>query len=148
MEQHKTPCKDCPWRRSVAAGALGGSHPFTYVGQMELGYWLPCHSAYDPNVPPKLQNVRSTAQCAGAATFRSNAGIGQGVNGRANLRLPENKEDVFASYAEFVAHHMGIPLTEAEMVMRVTTPKEIAVMEHWRGLAQGTTRQHLIPVVE
>jgi hypothetical protein len=128
MAQHTTPCATCPFRRTTEPGYLGGSPTQTYVGQTEAGFMIACHSCInydDPDWKEKASVYGNVGQCAGAAIFRSNIEKPR----PALLTLPPNTDIVFASYAEFVAHHEGITLAEAEQCLRDVTPAECAQAE-------------------
>lgn len=66
-------------------------------------------------------------QCAGSRVFRANLG---------DTRLPEKLKGmnpdhalIFSSHAEFVAHHKGITLAEAEAELARRTPDELTWAE-------------------
>lgn len=117
MNQHTSPCKDCPWNRNVQPGELGGSPAETYVGQAVLNFWLPCHSS--TNYAAKESDVNKVCQCAGAATFRTNIGVQVPPQ---LLQLPKDTEKVFSTLAEFYAHHKRISIIEAKLLL---TPRAI-----------------------
>jgi len=114
------PCKDCPFSKRSQPGALGGSPPDVYIGQVNGPFLLPCHKHCDFDDPewrtPDKQ--AHTQQCRGAAIFRTHQGID--VPGTL-LKLPAD-EDVFADEAEFLAHHTGVELQTAKAVI---TPQVI-----------------------
>ncbi len=113
-KQHTTPCADCPFRRTVEAGALGGSPSHVYVGQVEAGFVIPCHSSIDyddPDWKAKASRPGGVSQCAGAAIFRAN--IEREKENRGLIKLPKDTDNVFASYREFVSHHEGIDYPES-----------------------------------
>lgn len=124
----KTPCAACPFRRSVTPGALGGSSPFTYVGQAFAAFWLPCHSHMNYTDPVE-RNDRAKPQCAGAAIYRANTGVAPriaGVTDQDGLTLhalPADTTLVFATPAEFLSHHCGVPLGLAEMGLLMCPPE-------------------------
>ncbi len=116
-KQHTTPCADCPFRRTVEKGALGGSPVQTYVGQSAIPMMqIPCHSCIDyddPNWKAKASVPGGVSQCAGAAIFRSNIGM-ESVNDRI-VSLPKDTDNVFASYNEFVAHHSDLDVADVNI---------------------------------
>lgn len=122
----RKPCSECPFSRRTAPGALGGSIPTVYIGQAFAGMWLPCHMLYDPMKSAKDQDANRCGQCAGAAIFRANCGIETppGIK-----RLPPDTEAVFASPAEFLAHHAALPLAVAKMVLLRYPPQALAAFE-------------------
>ncbi len=117
MEFHKTkskkPCKGCPFKRenNNEKPNPGGSHPFVYLGQARGPFWLPCHA--DKNYQGKGSNVATVSQCRGAAIFRSNCDV-QYQKPEQLLKLPADKEDVFANEAEFVSHYLSVEMPLAK----------------------------------
>lgn len=99
----KAPCQECPFRRSIAPGALGGSDAIVYVGQAAGPFWIPCHMAIDFNDPNWKTNYE-TPQCGGAAIFRANCGFAE-RQPAVMLQMAADTETVFASPEELVAHH-------------------------------------------
>jgi hypothetical protein len=110
MNQHHKPCAECPFRRDIKPGELGGSPVETYIGQSVLPFWLPCHC--DKNYAYKESKVGEVSQCVGTAIFRSNIGVAQ-LMPASLLNLPSDKTVVFGSMVEFVAHHKRISNGEA-----------------------------------
>jgi hypothetical protein len=119
MKQHKTPCKDCPFRR--VHGVLGGSEPEVYLGQVCLpNFWLPCHRT--PGYQGKESMFEETLQCAGAATFRANIGVNPVPP---LLQVPADTQWVYRDPAEFYAHYKGITVVAARAVI---TPRFMATL--------------------
>lgn len=87
--QHTKACSDCPWSRDSLPGWLGGNTAQEWIGFAHTETLIPCH-------------VLDGAECAGAAIYRRNAGklVRPGL-----LRLPADKDAVFATPMEFLAHH-------------------------------------------
>lgn len=112
-KDRKKPCKECPFRRdnTLEGSNPGGSSPFVYVGQSEGPFWLPCHM--EKEYDGKETDPSKVNQCAGAAIYRANIGVAEKMPDQM-LSLPEDKETVFASHAEFVAHYYGVDVEEAE----------------------------------
>lgn len=88
--QHTGPCSDCPWAREALKGWLGGS---------SVEEWLDCARGDDPVPCHALKG----AQCAGLAVFRAN--IAKLPRNPETLRLPADRERIFATPAEFAEHH-------------------------------------------
>lgn len=111
MKQHQKPCSTCPFRRDCEPGQLGGSPVETFIGQAFGAFWIPCHECIDYGDPNwRLQYEAN--QCAGTAIYRSNCHPAE--RPPELLVLPENKDLVFASPAEFMAHHGRIAVEEAQ----------------------------------
>lgn len=135
MKQVKTPCAECAFRRDITPGALGGSPPEVYVGQTNGPFYIPCHSHYSSDTPDWKDRAMQAPQCAGSRVYRANIG---------DTGIPEQligmKPDpvlVFASHAQFVAHHKGISLEEAEAELARHTPDELT----WAEMNKAAVRQ-------
>lgn len=122
MNQRTSPCHACPFARHCKPGALGGSHPDVYVGQAPLPFWLPCHQS--DNYRHKESDVNEVEQCAGAAIFRSNIGVADRMPSSL-LSLPRDTARVFATLADFYAHHTGRSRIE---LAKMLTPEYVAAM--------------------
>lgn len=126
MNQHTKPCAECPFRRDITPGLLGGSPVETYIGQSVMPFWLPCHC--DQKYAFKASKIDEVTQCAGTAIFRANLGVGQ-LMPPSLLSLPPDKELVFGTMAEFVAHHKGMTLEEAQQFLQGDTVKRCVMKE-------------------
>ena len=113
----KAACPDCPFSRSVTPGALGGSHPFVYLGQAAGPFVLPCHKHCDFADPDWKAKAINTPQCAGAAIFRANIGVADLLPEQIHKMSP-NHETVFSSPEEFLMHHAGVSREAASRIMR------------------------------
>lgn len=114
-KQHQAPCSDCPWARKSLKGWTGPNPTVTWLAAVR-DYWHPiaCHTRRiareitgrygKPEVNRTSQLCLGHWECAGAAIFRANTKV-QPFDHRPLLELPENKITVFASPAEFEAHH-------------------------------------------
>lgn len=108
--QHKTPCSDCPWRRTAMKGWLGGLDAADWIDLAQSDYPIHCHTKIDPDGEPH--------QCAGSSIFRSNI-CKEHRNG--TIELPADRGKVFANALEFLSHHLGRKVEwaeAAEMVMK------------------------------
>lgn len=114
LKSRKKPCKECPFRRdnTLKGEHPGGAHPFVYVGQSLGPFWLPCHK--DKNYDDKNSDPKVVGQCAGAAIYRANTGSACHMPEQI-LSLPEDKELVFATHEEFLAHYLKLPLEQVKM---------------------------------
>jgi hypothetical protein len=120
--QHTSPCKDCPFSRGVAPGSLGGSAPEMYVGQANGPFFLPCHSTHNYRVESERIN-HENPQCAGAAIFRANTDRAK-LMPDALLHLPADTTKVFATFAEFYAHHLRCSVSYATKLLEKHTPEQ------------------------
>lgn len=130
MRQHERPCRSCAFRVvcETTPDALGGSNWQTYVGQLQAGFYLPCHETYNRARTFKDQRPDEAPQCAGAAIFRANLGLTT-CTGRAPLALPADHDNVFSTFPEFVAHYTGCTPMQAERLLRAVTPEEWATVQ-------------------
>jgi len=112
-------CLACPFKRvnTNEKPNPGGSSVFTYLGQTRGPFWLPCHQ--DKNYKGKNSNVETVSQCRGAAIFRANCDVPYRLPEQL-LSLEKDKENVFASEAEFVSHYLDISVETSEKML---TPK-------------------------
>lgn len=91
VTQHRRPCSDCPWARSALPGWLGSLTAGEWLEVARSDEAVPCHAHAGP-------------QCAGLAVYRRNTcklPVGDA------LVLPADRQAVFATPAEFMAHHAG-----------------------------------------
>lgn len=88
--QHEKPCSDCPWSREALNGWLGGRPSEDWLRDAHGDGQVPCH-------------VIANQQCAGLAIYRAN--VGKLPRDPDSLRLPSDREAVFANPGEFSAHH-------------------------------------------
>jgi hypothetical protein len=91
--QHKSPCSDCPWTRASVPGWLGDLSADEWLRTAHGEARIECH-------------VHLGAQCAGAAIYRSN--MAKRTHDSTHLRLPADRERVFATPTEFKDHHARI----------------------------------------
>lgn len=107
MVARKKPCKECPFKKeNILTGPNpGGAAPTVYIGQAMGPFWLPCHM--DKNYKDKNTDPNEVSPCAGAAIFRSNIDVAKYMP-PALYKLPEDKEDVFGSKEEFLAHYYQV----------------------------------------
>lgn len=98
---HKTPCSECPWRRSHPAGWLGGYSIDDFVNQVQHdGPPLPCHKT----IPGDGTEAR--AMCAGALIFMKNSiKSAQHPDYGDALEQVERDPAVFSWPHEFRHHH-------------------------------------------
>jgi hypothetical protein len=99
--QHKTPCKECPFRRTAAAGWLGGMTADELRALADIEQRMPCHlhRTVDYLLPdPALP------QCGGRAIYWRNQCKVPRMEG-VLLELPADPVLVFQWPHEFVAYH-------------------------------------------
>lgn len=133
----KKACSECVFNRKCEPGALGGSDVTVYIGQIYAPFAIPCHLHCDFNDPEwKLKaGPGQTPQCAGTATFRANLGMKElrdQTPAWAKLLTHEpDHETCFSSYAEFMAHHTGMTVEQAEEALsrRYYRPIDLALAE-------------------
>lgn len=112
MKDLQKPCSDCAFVRTSTPGNLGGSAPEVYVGQSIGPFFIPCHLTYELGDEKLIGKLNCTGGCAGSAIYRANLGVDhmmpEGIN-----KLPADRDLVFSTHAEFVAHHRQITVEEA-----------------------------------
>ena len=94
--QPTEPCSDCPFARDALAGWLGTMSADDWVRAAHGESVIDCHAI--------VAEGGTAFQCAGAAIYRANVGKRCWPQTGA-LELPRNTATVFASPAEFRAHH-------------------------------------------
>lgn len=113
MKQHKTPCRECPFRRRAAPGWLGGFTPaeFKHMADQELP--MPCHLRARKlgAVEIYFKSASDLPQCAGRAIHWANQIKQPRVRGKL-LELPKDEALVFTWPHEFFNHHNSGPLKE------------------------------------
>jgi hypothetical protein len=121
-QELRSPCRNCPFSRTTEPGYLGGSPPETYIGQICGPFVLPCHAGHNYHDPVARRDPNNL-QCAGAAIFRANVGVDGGMPAKL-LHLPIDNNKVFGTFAEFLAHHRGLRVYQAEVLLAVQSPLE------------------------
>ena len=120
MTHPTKPCAGCPFRRDIKPGYLGGSPLTCYVGQISGPFILACHMSSEYSSKPD-ESCLEMPQCAGAAIFRANVGVAEKMP-KAFHRLPHDYASVFATFAEFFAHHTKTKVRWAEKYLQIFTP--------------------------
>lgn len=116
-KQHKTPCKECPFRRVAPAGWLGGMTADEFRHLADLEQRMPCHlhmgregGKGGPVV--SYANPGNAPQCAGRAIYWANQfKLPRSKDGDI-LTLPRDTAAVFNWPGEFVEYHKSGPLAE------------------------------------
>lgn len=88
--QHRKPCADCPWSRKALPGWLGSTTVEQWILDAHGETKIDCHTHLG-------------MQCAGAAIYRGN--VCKRPRALTLLRLPADRELVFASQQQFREHH-------------------------------------------
>jgi hypothetical protein len=122
------PCKECPFARACESGKLGGATPTKFVGQAHGPFVLSCHSDGEYDQSTALAKWDTLAPCAGAAIYRANTGRAE-LMPEAIYSLPEDRETVFSSAAEFLAHHTGLPLAHEELFLKLVPLDRLLALE-------------------
>ncbi|MGL6094209.1 MAG: hypothetical protein ACRC7O_00220 [Fimbriiglobus sp.] len=111
MSSPHAPCSDCPFTRACSPGVTGGIPLESLLGRVHGPFWVPCYQAARWRPNGEITNT-DAPQCAGAAKYRSNVGLGNKMPA-AILFYNGDTEAVFAGPEEFVAHHAGCSKAEA-----------------------------------
>lgn len=105
-DHNKKPCDQCPFRRKAINGFLGDSTPEEFIGTTMADYPMPCHLSIDYSSPVWKESWEVGEEgrlCAGALIFYAN--ISKMSRDPARPRLKPDRDNVFASPSEFLAHH-------------------------------------------
>lgn len=120
-------CPQCPFARSTPKEYLDtrGQNGERFAGQAVGPFMLPCHmhKAFDQWRENPI-GPGAASPCVGAAVYRSNCGYTHLPD--AIPLYPEDREAIFASPAELLAHHKGTTVEEEERFLR--EEKSIAAM--------------------
>ena len=108
-QYHKTPCRECPWRKTSLKGYLGGHDPEYYADAVRAGVVTACH----------LQDFgpedNRTAFCAGAASTLANCATAaaESESGQTGAKAFRNavgkRDDTFWHPSLFYEYHAGRP---------------------------------------
>lgn len=91
-------CIECPLRRDATPGHLGGYTPEMYIEALHSMASIACHM--DPGF-----KRREFRHCTGVCGYRANVDHATGLVADYATEAVGKRQDVFASAAEFVAHH-------------------------------------------
>ena len=98
------PCGECPFRRKAAPGYVGNDTPEHFIEVTLSDVPMPCHMTVDYEGEWELQVFMGDAEaCAGARIFYAN--LCKRSRDPDTVPLPADRSAVFASKAEFLAHH-------------------------------------------
>lgn len=127
MNQKEECCSQCPFARSTKKEYLDtmGDNGERFIGQSIGPFILPCHMTKD--FSQWAEKADTIPQCAGAAKYRANIGVADRMPPSIGA-LPADTETVFANPAELLAHHRGVSLEYAKMVLSIIPPR--AFLEH------------------
>lgn len=99
---HKTPCNECPWRKTSAVGWLGGFTAEFYADALALNEAPACHlQDFGPDVD-------ETAFCAGALAVAKNACVSlnrSSGDADAAKDVVGKRDDCFSHHSHFYEHH-------------------------------------------
>ena len=108
----ETPCGECPFRRTAAAGWLGAAPPQMFVENIKQEQPSPCHTSIDyedPSWSRQWEAGQIGKLCTGALILASNAGK-LARDQRMLPRVPADREIVFSTLQEFAAYHEASPV--------------------------------------
>lgn len=97
------PFWECPLRRKSLPGHLGEDTAKHFMETVMSDYEMPCHQTVDYANPAWFEDISNAESCAGVAIFFAN--ICKLSRDRDRMRLPADKETVFARPEEFIKHH-------------------------------------------
>lgn len=99
--RHKTPCSECPWLKTSAAGWLGGFSPESYADAVTCNEIPACHNSdYGPDNP-------KSSMCVGALATATNSCIKADKTSGAMVaqKLIGKRDDCFQWVRDFYEHH-------------------------------------------
>lgn len=102
---HRTPCRECPWRKTSPAGWLGGFAPEYYADAVSANEVPACHMQdFGPDED-------ETAMCAGALSVMTNSctSAWKTEGGDEAKTIVGKRDDTFGHPAQFYEHHAGKP---------------------------------------
>ena len=106
---HKSPCKQCPWRKSSVNGYLGGSTAEEFYEQIESEVHIPCHLHVDYDGDDNDELVREIERapyCAGSLIhMKNNCKQPRDLDLRHAVMLVDRSDKVFSFKHQFVEHH-------------------------------------------
>jgi hypothetical protein len=94
-KQPTRPCSDCPWARDALPGWLGSGTVEEWVAVAHGEAAADCHALKGSD--------GEHHQCVGLAIYRAN--VAKLCRDPDAIRLPADREKVFASPREFIKHH-------------------------------------------
>ncbi len=110
----KAACRECPFKRSSAAGWLGAASFDPDPGGSFLDpHWiaemaLPCHMQVQWSAPDNQEQAKTAPLCFGFLTMMKNAGkLPRNPELAAAVVVMERNPDYFTFPHEFKAHHNG-----------------------------------------
>jgi len=104
MKQHKTPCRECPFRRESPAGYLGNNEAKNFAILANHDGNFPCHLT---------MGKKQERQCAGRAIMWAKQC--KVSRDKSVPSLPVDREKVFSNIYEFNQHH-EIEITPEELM--------------------------------
>lgn len=122
----KTPCAECPMRRVSAPGWLGAAEPEAFIDSMHNDQPMPCHLAVDYEDPQWMEKLARVPQCSGQAIYLSNVCLLPRPGANNARTLPADRVRVFASRAEFLAHHTSRRAPKKRAPKKLTQKGELA----------------------
>lgn len=112
----KVPCNDCPWRRNATAGWLGPYSAERWLSAVQGEDAIACHQTLDGDGWRE-----HTRQCRGAAIFRAN--VCKSPRNPTIEKGPADHDAVFSTNGEFWELHMGEPIDELELAVKIVTSR-------------------------
>lgn len=100
---HKTPCSECPWRKTSAKGWLGGYPAEQYADAVQENEVPACHNRdFGPD-------EEETAFCVGALHTAANqcVSLWKSENADVARKVVGKSSDTFSHVRDFYAHHTG-----------------------------------------
>lgn len=102
-KQHKTPCRECPFKKTSARGYLGASHAVEFLDISESGQHMPCHMKVKYEEDDWQEQARNAPQCAGRAIHYANRC--KTTRGTAVMEAKVDEENIITWPQDFINHH-------------------------------------------
>lgn len=103
------PCKQCPFRKTAMPGWLGAAPPEMFIANIHAEVPSPCHMTIDyrkPDWEAKWTAGKLGKLCTGTLVMAANM-LKRARNQRMIPSVPADRETVFTTAQEFLAHHNG-----------------------------------------
>ena len=116
-KQHKTPCRECPWKVQSTQGWLGASTPIEFLQTSEAEHRMPCHLHVNYEHESWQNQAEQAPQCAGRAIhFANRCKMPRTPD---LLQLPADRENIITSPQDFINHHTlgDVPAPQIMIVM-------------------------------
>lgn len=140
-EKRKSPCAECPFRRSSIKGYLGADDPEHFLGLTTRDADMPCHMDIDYSDPDWRETQEPDAPlCVGGLQFQNNTHkLARPADMAEAQRVVGTNDNVFATPEEFLIHHM----VDTRHAVRIPIMSGL----NWRGFKVNEAAGYYAPIV-